>query len=302
MKKNFNKLLTISLLSGLAFAACGGRCEKTLGTPENPLILALSAPYAEKLSAEDAALLEELLSAETGLSIKAQSFKDSVSIIKDLGEEKADLAFLTLDEYLLAREEFKAEPLLRVLRGKGNSEYKGAVFVLDKSIKTVKDLAGKKIAMSNPYSVSGFILPGLLFAENGITVEPVFTGSHEASAQKLLKGEADAAAVYRGMGDKYKNLILLALSEAVPNEPVAARKSLDREIKARAEAALLKISQDPEGAAIINKMADITGFEKVDAKVYKDIHEKILGSGKTTYSLIPDGIRIKKLSEPYYFD
>lgn len=301
-----NKYLKLTILSFalpmLIFAGCAGRDEGTIGSPGNPLVLAFSAPYARNVKGAQLERLAERISSETGLTVKPVSFSYSVDTINEIGYEKADVVFVTLDEYLVAREEYRVKPALRVLRGKGLKEYRGVIVVLDKSVKSVKDLEGEKVAMNNPYSISGFIMPFILFGEKGVKVEHVFTGSHENSLRQLREGKVKAAAFYEAMAEKYKNLTVLAHTPAVPNEPVVCRAGLKEKTCGKVASVLMKISRDEEIAGILAGMADITGFEKTKPSVYKEVHEMILDSGKNIYDVVPGADEIKKINEGYFID
>ncbi|NLI09785.1 MAG: phosphate/phosphite/phosphonate ABC transporter substrate-binding protein [Elusimicrobia bacterium] len=289
------------LVFAFTFFACF-RSEKNIGSKDNPIIIALSYPYAEKLSSSDLSYLESYLNSKTGFFVKLSIYRDSVSLIKDFGAGKTDAALVTVNEYLIARQDYKANPVLQIVRGKGEKKYFAGIAVADKNINSLDDLKGKKIAARDPYSISGFILPGMFFAKEKIKPQFIFTGSHEASVKKVFSKEADAAAVYEKMIKADKRLKLIQIMGPVPNEPFICRKKFNSDYCARISDALLSFSSDKKGAQILSLMADISRFEPVNADVYSDLHEIILYSGKDIYSLVPESYKLSKINEPYYFD
>lgn len=296
------RILLIAFFSFSVFSC--SRNSSSIGSPDNPLVLGLSYPYFENLKGDDFKTLEDMLSSKLGLKVMLKTYINSVDLINDIGAKKVDFAFLTLNEYLISREEFKVKPILQVVRRKNETTFYGVIakLKLDKKIKTVKDLDGKKIASRSPYSISGFILPSILFAQEKIKPEFVFTDSHEKSLEMLEKKQVDAVCVYKHLVDKNKKVEIIKTIGPVQNEPVVCRNGLKDKLCMRIKDGLVKLSTDTEFSKILNKMADITGFKEVNPVVYKDIHETILNYRKGIYSIIPNGIEIKKISEPYYFD
>ncbi|GAB4033158.1 MAG: phosphate/phosphite/phosphonate ABC transporter substrate-binding protein [Elusimicrobiota bacterium] len=291
---------TIVLLLSLFSFGCF-RSEKNLGSPQNPLVLGLSKPYYEKLSSEAFSLLEKKINEKVGLFVKVEKFPESAGLIKQIGAGKVDMALLSVNEYLIARQDYKALPVLQVLRGK-EKKYFAGIAAIDRSINSIDDLKGKKIAARDPYSISGFVLPSMFFVKEKIKPHFVFTGSHEESIKRLFTGEVQAASVYENMIKADKRLRLIQIMGPVPNEPVICRKGLKPELCLRLKDALLSIAMEKEGKEILHSMADITGFDPVIADVYRDLHEIILYSGQDIYSLVPDSADLRKIQEPYYFD
>jgi len=289
----------------IAFFSFGcSRNENNIGMSENPLIIGLSKSYFEKLSNEDISFLEKYISQQIGLIAKIDKVDESAVLIEKIGSGKIDTALLTLNEYFIARQDYKVNPILQVVRVKDEKKYYAgiAVLVKNKGIKSFEDLNGKKIGARSPYSMSGFILPSLFFLNAKLKPEFVFTGSNEKSIKRLYKGELDAISVYRKMIDSNKNLKLIQPMGPIPNEPWICRKDLKKEYCDRIKAAIKSLSELKEGKTILSKMADISYFDEVDHQDYKETYDIIYNMGKDIYSLVPDGINLKKINEPYYFD
>jgi len=301
MKINVNRLLAAGLLPALLLAGCSRRDEASLGTPGNPLVVALSPAHAPA-SADALAFIKKHLEAASGLSVELTAAKSQSDAILAFGAGRTDAGLVTLEEYLVAREEYGVRAGLQALRGAGLSEYEGVLLTRSGGPLKVADLSGKKVGFVGPYSVSGFTLPALFLEKAGVKAEPVFCSSHEEALKKLLGGEIAAAATYARQAARAPGLKVLAVTGEVPNEPVVFRKELSKEKAEAVKAAFISLSSTPEGRKALAAVADITGFKPVNEDVYRPLHELLLTGGKAVYDLVPDGWNIYRLSQPYMPD
>lgn len=296
------KIISLSLaLSSVFFISCS-RSEKNIGSPENPIVFGLSRPYYEKLGEEKTKILEKKLNEKIGLFVKLSEIPKSADMIEAIGAGKIDSALISVNEYLIVRQDYKSYPVLQVLRGNGEKKYFSGIVVLDKNIKSIDELQGEKIAARDPYSIGSFVLPSLFFSKDKNKPIFVFTGSYENSLEKLLSHEVKAASLYEKMIKANKDLKLIQIMGPIPNEPVICRKDFDANLCLKIKEALISIANEKDSKELLSSMADITGFDEVNSQAYKDLHETILNSGKDIYSLVPDSVNLRKIQEPYYFD
>ncbi|MDD5629775.1 MAG: hypothetical protein PHU21_11965, partial [Elusimicrobia bacterium] len=97
--------LSIPLVLAAGLAACVGRSESSIGTAQEPLVVLLSPAHAPA-SPESLKLIAEGLSSGARLSVDLRVAASPVDAIEQLGTRKADAGILTLEEFLLAREEY----------------------------------------------------------------------------------------------------------------------------------------------------------------------------------------------------
>lgn len=292
--------MAASAVSALVLAGCSLRKEATVGTSGNPLVVAFSPEHAPLGTREPLDFIKSYLGAQTGLAIELKTASSSLDVIDMLGADKADVAFMTTEEYLVAREQYRVEAALQVTRHGGETAYDGVILV--KAAGGVKDaagLAGKNFAFADPYSISGYFLPSVFLKKSGVKVKPVFSGSHKAALAALLDGSADAAATYAGAARGHSELRVLAVTGTAPNEPVVMRRSLLPEKRRAVTAALAALSGTPEGKKALGAVADISGFVPVSEEPYRSMHSAILAAGKTVYDLLPDGWQFRQLNQPY---
>jgi len=291
----------IFIITCAFFVVSCTRKESTVGEIANPVVIGLSKPYFEKLSKDDIKLLEEKIIKDTGYDVVIKKFNDSVELIKHLGSKRVDIAFITLNEYLIAREEYGVNPILSVIRN-GKKEYYGVIATLDDNIKSIVMLNGKKFVSRSPYSVSGFVLPSILFYKANIKVDFIFTDSFEESYKMLKEKKADAGGFYKNFIKDHKDLKVIYEIGPIPNEAVVARRTLKKEIVEKLKNEIISLSNNGDFSAVLKKMADIDGFSDANVSDYLEIHNVIKNYSSGIYSLIPEGISIKKLNEDYTFN
>jgi len=298
--RSINWFIAAGLFSAALAAGCGRRKEATVGTPENPLVVVLSPAHAP-VSSGALVFIEKYLEAATGMSIDLKVALSPADAIKKFDADQADAGLITLEEYLVAREEYGVRPVLQALRGNKLSAYDGVILTRAAGgAKSVAGLAGKKVGFTGPYSVSGFTLPSIYLKKAGVEVNPDFSSSHEGNLQKLVKGEVYAAATYARQAARRPGLKILAVTGKVPNEPLVVRRGLAPEKSAALVSAFLKLADTKEGRSSLGALADITGFRPADEDVYRPVHDLIWAEGKTVYDLVPDGWYIYRLNQPYY--
>lgn len=300
MKKIFTgRLLPAVALSAFVLSACSFRKEATVGTPGNPLVVAFSPEHVPPGTREPLLFIKKYLGERTGMTVEVKAASSALDLIDMLGSDKADVAFMTTEEYLVAREEYRVEAALQVTRRGEETKYDGVILTKAAGPRTAAALAGKKFAFADPYSISGYFLPSLFLKKAGIKVEPVFSGSHKAAIAALLEGKADAAATYAAAAAGHPELRVLAVTGTVPNEPVVVRRGLLPEKRLAIAAALTALPGTAEGKRAINAVADISGFSAASEDAYREVHGKILAAGKSVYDLLPEGWHIRQLNEPY---
>ncbi|OGR98079.1 MAG: hypothetical protein A2016_02580 [Elusimicrobia bacterium GWF2_62_30] len=279
-------------------AGCSRRDEATVGTPANPLVVVLSPAHAPSAGALD--FLKKHLESATAMTVRLDVAATPADTIKKFSAGLADAGLVTVEEYLVAREEYGVHAPLQALRGNSLAEYEGAIVTLAAGgAKSAEELAGKKVGFVGPYSVSGFTLPCIYFTKAGITPVREYAAGHDAAVKKLMAGEVAAIATYAAQAARRPGLKILAVTGKVPNEPVIVRSSLSPEKRTLLVSAFMTLGDTKAGRTALAELADIKGFRSVDEAVYKPLHDLLLSEGKAVYDLVPDGWEIQRLSQPY---
>ncbi len=228
------------------------------------------------------------LASEIGVkAVRLQTAPDYSSILKKLVAGEIDIAWMASLSAVEARNNPEVELLCKPVRY-GTTSYTGIVLTRqDSGIRTLKDLKNKKFAWVDKESASAYLFPKAMMLEANIDPDRDFAevetlGKHDAVVFNVLLGKYDAGACYddarNTLRDKSKKdeLIILATTQDISNEPLVCRKSLPQDLREKIKSALLKLNnKTPEGREILKDLADVQGFVKVDGRDYDSI-EKVL--------------------------
>lgn len=301
MKTKYSSwLLASGLVPAVLLAGCTRRDEATVGSPANPLVVVLSPAHAPSSGALD--FLKKHLENATAMSVKLEVAATPADTIRKFDAGLADAGLVTVEEYLVAREEYGVHAELQALRGDKLADFEAVILARSDGPKSVAELAGKKVGFVGPYSVSGFTLPCIFLGKAGVKPERVYSDSHDANVKKLEEGAVAAAATYARQAVYNKGLVTLAVTGRVPNEPLIVRRSLAAEKRNMLVSAFLSLDGTPEGRKALAEMAHISGFRPADEAAYKPLHDLLLSEGRSVYDLVPDGWHIQRLGQPYMPD
>jgi phosphonate transport system substrate-binding protein len=155
--------------------------------------------------------------------------KNQVSAAIELKQGRVDLLLTGPSEYVIARSRTNAVPVLSITR----PNYYSIIAVPSNSeIKTVADLRGKTIAMSDIGSTSGHVGPTQMLIEAGLdpkTDVKIRMLGDEGSVAALENGEVDA---WAGSTSNYQEILqdkfpTIAKSSLLPGDVFVAGSSLE---------------------------------------------------------------------------
>jgi len=214
----------------------------------------------DQMLTERKALADELSKA-LGKTVEVIVPLSSAVLIEGLANGSIDAGYLSATDLVHAR---KAGAASLLLAGEinGRREYASYwVTLRDKPYKTIEDLKGKPVAFASRTSTSGYLIPMLDLNQKGLIKkhaeeffgeENVWYGTGYASAvERVLSGEAEAAAVSDYVLDKDKHLSeaqrgqlrVLAAQGPVPTHVIAVASKLDPDRRKALQAALLGLEQ-----------------------------------------------------------
>ncbi|MFN2548386.1 MAG: phosphate/phosphite/phosphonate ABC transporter substrate-binding protein [Myxococcales bacterium] len=244
------------------------------------LKFALSSPLGAQQAKQDAAQLSALLSDVLHQPVEA-SVVPHDDLPQMLAQGKIDFAWLSASQYVRA---VPSVPVAKLLRG-GLPFYRSAIFVRKGTVKRLTDLKGKRLAFVSEQSGAGYLLAlrvllGAGFAEPDLRYR-TFLGDHAAVCKAVLEGEADAGATFandgRGgalagcvetLGARAKGLKVLATSDPIPNDVIAARPGAPTELVTSLRTALLSLASSPPGREQLNAVFHADGFVPADDADY----------------------------------
>lgn len=164
----------------------------------------------------------------------------------------------------------------------GGSPLLGQIVVAaDSPVKTLADLEGKTVAFPSRDAFVAYQVPAVALKQAKVSVIPVFGANQLGAAAMLQTGRADAASLNKLFSDKFQaeqklRWRVIYQSAPWPNIPVQAHPRVPKRDADAVQRALLEMSTDPEGRALLKTLA-IPGFLPVkdadyDAtrRLYKD--------------------------------
>jgi phosphonate transport system substrate-binding protein len=201
------------------------------------------------------------LSRTLGMEVKPFVATDYNGVIEALRAKKLDIALLGPFSYVLAASVAGAEAFaLPETERQGASYHSVIIARREPGIRSLKDLAGRTFAFVDPTSTSGHLFPkaGLIkagYKPDTFFSRVIFSGGHDASAIAVQNRKVDGAAIADALLDnaiqrgivKQADVQVLWTSDPIPGAPVAWRRDLPAQLKARLRASFAQVRDMPWG-------------------------------------------------------
>ncbi len=263
----------------LALAACGG--DPDLGSAENPIVMSFvpSGDTQDIIASGDT--LAQMLTERTGLTVTSNVGTDFSSVREAMCAGQAHIGWLNTFNYVLANEQCGVDAALATSRF-GTTTYAGQIVVrADSGITTLEDLRGKVMCWVDPASTSGYIIPRIMLAANGIDPDADFSqtieaGSHNNVVTQVYNGDCDAGATFSdartGIEEEFpdvlEQVVVLATTSDIPNDSVSFISDFPAEMRTQIVNALLEISASPEGQEALNTLYNIESLVESNDAFY----------------------------------
>lgn len=259
------KIIGAALLASVAFT--GGALAQEC---KNPDVIRFSMIPTEETT-QELTLYQPLVNqikAATGKNVEFFLPTSYASVVEAMLGGFVDLGMHGPYSYVIAQGK---DPKLRVIatyaKHKGQFQEEGpgykAVLVAraDSGYKTIDDIKGTVIGLTDPASTSGNLLPRVSFTKIiGAELEDyfsrvVYTGGHDLSGVAVIEGQVDAAFVAthrldnvleRGIA-KMEDYVVLWSSPVIPQDPFVVNGRLCPEIIEQLQNAFLTLGDSEEG-------------------------------------------------------
>lgn len=251
-------------LAGLFFATMSSQArEITIGA------VAMDAPVE---MIKRMTPLTDYLSKQTGYKVQFRPAPNLDTAVKDLGEGTVHLAYMTPIAYIMAREKYRAEPLVVPLTH-GKPTFNLMVVVQRNSTyQTLEDLKGKRFAFGDP---KAYLQPAVLL-DAGIRIqdfsEVAYLKHYDNIAKAILHGDFEAGIMKDTVYEKFapQGLRVVYTSPPLSSYVFAASEKLDAHTQQKLKNALLSLNiAIPEARAILNTLDQAyEGFQSTSDKDY----------------------------------
>ncbi len=279
------------ILLAVGLVACGAG-EPELGTAENPIIMSFvpSGDTQDIIASGDT--LATMLTEMTGLTVTSNVGTDFSSVREAMCAGQAQIGWLNTFNYVLANEQCGVDAALATSRF-GASTYAGQIIVrADSGIETLADLNGKVMCWVDPASTSGYIIPRIMLAAEGIDPDTAFSqtieaGSHNNVVTQVYNGDCDAGATFAdartGIEEEFpdvlEQVVVLATTSDIPNDSVSFVQDFPEEMRTEIVAALLEISASPEGQEALNTLYNIEALVESNDSFYDTFRADLSRAG-----------------------
>ncbi|UZJ57830.1 phosphate/phosphite/phosphonate ABC transporter substrate-binding protein [Pseudomonas sp. KU26590] len=255
------KCLAVLLATLALIEPAYGQCSQ-----QSLRIAVIPKKSMEALLREHQPLIEQLRAA-TGMPVEIVPSSSYESVVDAIVSGGVDVAWLGPASYILAyQRDPRIEPFASLTIAKGlftpaGQHYQALLVARQEIARQTDDLRGKRVALTDPASTSGSIIPNAEFsAKVGMPLSQffssvVYSGSHDKSLDAVLDRKVEAAFVSSVRVDEYlkKGLInsatlsVLWRSEPIYYDPFVFRGAPCADIKARIRDAMLVNNQGLRG-------------------------------------------------------
>ncbi|MBM7659966.1 phosphonate transport system substrate-binding protein [Bacillus mesophilus] len=296
MKKFLSLFMAMFLV--LALAACGtnGKEEEGTATEGNggeeevtELTMGFIPSQEADQIADNVKPLEDYLTAELGVPVKAEIMIDFVGLVEGMRTGQIDIGFTNPFGYVQAVDRANVEVLVKAIRH-GSDTYK-AQFIAraDSGLTSVEDLVAKEgltWAYGDTLSTSGFLFPASKLMDMGVEdLNTFFTqtavGGHDNAVLSVLEGQADFATTFddaRTVLEKdhpnvMEEVVVIGHTDPIPNDGVSVREGLSDEMKNKIKEAFLAINDKPEVLSVMNEVYTWDGIAEATDEEYDIVRE-----------------------------
>jgi phosphonate transport system substrate-binding protein len=169
-----------------------------IGSPEHPIKVLFVPSVEANIITSGGDVMAKALNEATGLTFQVSVPTSYAATIEEMCASPTDtMAFIPAFGYALANEMCGVDVAFKAVRRGWGVYWTMIVVQRDSDIKTLQDLNGKKWAYPDAGSTSGFLVPTVMFAEQGITPgETLEAGGHPQAVQAVYDGQADFATAF----------------------------------------------------------------------------------------------------------
>ncbi|NQU59058.1 MAG: phosphate/phosphite/phosphonate ABC transporter substrate-binding protein [Rhodospirillales bacterium] len=227
------------------------------------------------------------LEKSTGYTFRLRFTPKKGDLAQDLGEGKVELAAVGAVSFIKGEIAHGVVPLVRGRNNENKAAYQSVIVVSPESpLKKLADLKGKRLAFGSKNSTQGHLIPRIVLAGVGITLDDLgsheYTGSHQNCANAVISGKADACGMQDTMGrnlEKSGKVRILNTSDYFPSSGIAVNKDLPKDVVEKIHLALINFRPNDEHSAGLynwHKTEMPNGFTSAKAEDYAGLKKGMI--------------------------
>lgn len=285
MKKIKKVLLSLLAILGLITVTAASSVHADGDyTPKHLTVEFVPSSNAQKMSAR-VKPLAKLLEQQLHIPVTVTVSTNYNTIVEAMGSKKVDVGFLPPDAYVQAHKQYGVKVLLQAQRF-GYKEpddqqtnqlvnyYRAQIVVRKGSgIKNLKDLKGKKIAVQDMTSSSGWVFPVACMEEHGINInkdhiQTVQVKGYDQAVMSVYNGNTDAAFIFQGARnlvkkdapDVMQKVVPIYTTPKIPNDTISVRGDMSPAFQKKLIKAFQNIAKSKKGHEIISSVYQHEGY------------------------------------------
>lgn len=272
MKKT--TLFTLITLFMLLFSACSVAEEQPKGAERVIKMGVVPQFSAERVTSIWEPILKAV-SDKTGIKLQLDASTDIPSFEKRFNAGDFDLAYMNPYHAIVANKEAGYEPILRDI---GRTLYGILVVKKDSPLKTVEELAGKKVAFPAPNALGAALIPRAEFSRKyNIDIDEMYVSSHSSVYLNVVLGIAQAGGgvqkTLQQQNEEIRSqLRIINKTAEVPPHPIAAHPRVEPEIVEKITAAFLELGKTVDGREMLGEIP-VKVIGKTELKDYDLLNE-----------------------------
>lgn len=277
------RLAPLAAALGLAglIAACAP-APSPPGSANNPIKMSM-VPFLETQKlVKGMQSLSAALEQETGLKYTGDVPTSYAAVVEAMCADKVDVGWVSPLAYVLANKKCGADMQLISINTAGATTYRALIIAnADSPAGSLEDLRGKSFAWVDPGSTSGYLFPRAMLEERGLSPDSffgqqTFAGGHDKVVIAVMNRQVEAGAIFKDQRERmvqsFPNVMqqtkVLGETADIPNDGVAYRKGLPKEIVDKTNQALLDISARPDGKALFTDAIGTAGVAPTNDATY----------------------------------
>jgi len=221
------------------------------------------------------------------LLVSAQSYQQLIDLVAD---KQIDVASLSPLSYVLAKQRSPGLQVVAQELAYGATSFSSYVMVrTDDPARSIYDVVGRRIALVDQRSTSGFLFPYGTFLDHGIDPETdfqqvVYSGSHMESIKLLNSGRVDVTALGSGMMRSAvqsnpddpllvaANTRILLKAGRIPFDPICVREDFPKSGVAKIQSAFLQLNtRTQDGRRVLSSSPKISGWVSASDAQYDSV-------------------------------